>query len=145
MMLKEFKQFALRGNLIDMAVAFVMGAAFGKVVSAFLDGLVLPLVGLLEGHDFSNFYFALSENVRVARQIAESQGSGLSLEKAKEIGPVLAVGSFISVTIEFVIISFFMFMVIKAMNKLRVDQEEKVSGVSKTDQLLEEIRDALKK
>ena len=55
-MFKEFKQFALRGNLIDMAVAFVMGAAFGKVVSTFLDGMVLPLVGLVEGHDFSNIY-----------------------------------------------------------------------------------------
>jgi large conductance mechanosensitive channel len=128
-----------------MSVAFVMGAAFGKVVNAFLDGLVLPLVGLLEGHDFSNFYFALSENVRIARQLAEAQGGGLSIEKAKEIGPVLAVGSFISVTIEFVIISLFMFMVIKAMNKLRVDEKEKAPDVSKSEHLLEEIRDALKK
>ena len=144
-MFKEFKQFALRGNLSDMAVAFVMGAAFGKVVSTFLDGMVLPLVGLVEGHDFSNIYIALSENVRTARQLAEAQGSGLSLEKAKEIGPVMAVGPFITATIEFIIISSFMFMVIKAMNKLRVGEEENVPEASKTEQLLEEIRDSLKK
>ena len=106
-MVKEFKQFALRGNLIDMAVAFVMGAAFGKVVSAFIDGMVLPLVGLIQGRDFSNLYYPLSEKVRLAREIAEADGSGLSLDHAKEIGPVIAYGTFITVTIEFVIISFF--------------------------------------
>ena len=89
-MLKEFKQFALRGNLIDMAIAFVMGAAFSKVVSAFIDGMVLPLVGLIQGRDFSNLYFPLSENVRLARQLAEAEGAGLSLANAKEIGPVMA-------------------------------------------------------
>ncbi|MFM7727508.1 MAG: MscL family protein, partial [Flavobacteriales bacterium] len=83
-MLKEFKQFALRGNLIDMAVAFVMGAAFGKIVSAFIDGMVMPLVGLIQGRDFSNLYYPLSENVRKAREAAEAAGGGLSLDK--EIG-----------------------------------------------------------
>ncbi|MFN5294195.1 MAG: large conductance mechanosensitive channel protein MscL [Flavobacteriales bacterium] len=144
-MVKEFKQFALRGNLIDMAVAFVMGAAFGKVVSAFIDGMVLPLVGLIQGRDFSNLYYPLSEKVRLAREIAEADGSGLSLEHAKEIGPVIAYGTFITVTIEFVIVSFFMFMVIKAMNKLRMSEEVAPAEPSKSEQLLEEIRDALKK
>jgi large conductance mechanosensitive channel len=144
-MVKEFKQFALRGNLIDMAVAFVMGAAFGKVVSAFIDGMVLPLVGLIQGRDFSNLYYPLSEKVRLAREIAEADGSGLSLDHAKEIGPVIAYGAFITVTIEFVIVSFFMFMVIKAMNKLRMSEEVVTAEPSKSEQLLEEIRDALKK
>jgi large conductance mechanosensitive channel len=144
-MVKEFKQFALRGNLIDMAVAFVMGAAFGKVVSAFIDGMVLPLVGLIQGRDFSNLYYPLSEKVRLAREIAEADGSGLSLDHAKEIGPVIAYGTFITVTIEFVIISFFMFMVIKAMNKLRMSEEVAPAEASKSEQLLEEIRDALNK
>jgi len=128
-----------------MAVAFVMGAAFGKVVSAFIDGMVLPLVGLIQGRDFSNLYYPLSEKVRLAREIAEADGSGLSLEHAKEIGPVIAYGTFITVTIEFVIVSFFMFMVIKAMNKLRMSEEVAPAEPSKSEQLLEEIRDALKK
>ena len=144
-MLKEFKQFALRGNLIDMAVAFVMGAAFGKVVSAFIDGMVMPMVGLIEGRDFSNLYYPLSENVRIARELAEADGSGLSLEKAKEIGPVIAYGTFITVAIEFVIVSFIMFLVIKAMNKLRSAEEAPAPEANRSEQLLEEIRDALKK
>jgi large conductance mechanosensitive channel len=144
-MVKEFKQFALRGNLIDMAVAFVMGAAFGKVVSAFIDGMVLPLVGLIQGRDFSNLYYPLSEKVRLARELAEADGSGLSLDHAKEIGPVIAYGTFITVTIEFVIVSFFMFMIIKAMNKLRMSEEVAPAEPNKSEQLLEEIRDALKK
>jgi large conductance mechanosensitive channel len=146
-MLKEFKQFALRGNLIDMAIAFVMGAAFSKVVSAFIDGMVLPLVGLIQGRDFSNLYFPLSENVRLARQLAEAEGAGLSLANAKEIGPVMAYGNFITVTIEFVIVSLFMFLIIKAMNKLRKSEEVPAAAPepNKSEQLLEEIRDALKK
>ncbi|MFN5621402.1 MAG: large conductance mechanosensitive channel protein MscL [Flavobacteriales bacterium] len=144
-MLKEFKQFALRGNLIDMAVAFVMGAAFGKIVSAFIDGMVMPLVGLIQGRDFSNLYYPLSENVRKAREAAEAAGSGLSLENAKEIGPVIAYGTFITLTIEFVIVSFIMFLVIKAMNKLRKDEPAPAPEVNRSEQLLEEIRDALKK
>lgn len=144
-MLKEFKQFALRGNLIDMAVAFVMGAAFGKIVSAFIDGMVMPLVGLIQGRDFSNLYYPLSENVRKAREAAEAAGSGLSLENAKEIGPVVAYGTFITLTIEFVIVSFIMFLVIKAMNKLRREEPAPAPEVNRSEQLLEEIRDALKK
>jgi len=144
-MLKEFKQFALRGNLIDMAVAFVMGAAFGKIVSAFIDGMVMPIVGLVQGRDFSNLYYPLSENVRKAREAAEAAGGGLSLENAKEIGPVVAYGTFITLTIEFLIVSFFMFLVIKAMNKLRREEPAAAPEVNRSEQLLEEIRDALKK
>lgn len=144
-MIKEFKQFALRGNLIDMAVAFVMGAAFGKVVSAFIDGMVLPLIGLIQGRDFSNLYYPLSENVRAARDLAEASGTGLSLENAKEMGPVIAYGTFITVTIEFILISFFMFLVIKAMNKMRTSEEVAAPEVNRSEQLLEEIRDSLKK
>jgi large conductance mechanosensitive channel len=144
-MIKEFKQFALRGNLIEVAVAFVMGAAFGKVVSAFIDGMVLPLVGLIDGHDFSNLYYPLSENVRLARQAAEATGSGLSLQNAKEIGPVIAYGTFISIAIEFLIVSLVMFLVIKAMNKMRATEPAPAPEVNRSEQLLEEIRDSLKK
>jgi len=144
-MIKEFKQFALRGNLMDMAVAFVMGAAFGKIVSAFINGMVMPMVGLIQGRDFSNLYYPLSENVRKAREAAEAAGGGLSLENAKEIGPVIAYGTFITYTIEFVIIAFIMFLVIKGMNKLRSNEPAPAPEVNRSEQLLEEIRDALKK
>ena len=144
-MIKEFKQFALRGNLIDMAVAFVMGAAFGKIVSAFIDGMVMPMIGLIQGRDFSNLYYPLSENVRKAREAAEATGGGLSLENAKEIGPVIAYGTFITYAIEFVIIAFIMFLVIKGMNKLRSNEPAPPPEVNRSEQLLEEIRDALKK
>lgn len=144
-MIKEFKQFALRGNLIDMAVAFVMGAAFGKIVSAFIDGMVMPMIGLVQGRDFSNLYYPLSENVRKAREAAEATGGGLSLENAKEIGPVIAYGTFITYAIEFVIIAFIMFLVIKGMNKLRSNEPAPAPEVNRSEQLLEEIRDALKK
>ena len=144
-MIKEFKQFALRGNLIDMAVAFVMGAAFGKIVSAFIDGMVMPMIGLIQGRDFSNLYYPLSENVRKAREAAEATGGGLSLENAKEIGPVIAYGTFITYAIEFVIIAFIMFLVIKGMNKLRSNEPAPAPEVTRSEQLLEEIRDALKK
>lgn len=144
-MIKEFKQFALRGNLIDMAVAFVMGAAFGKIVSAFIDGMVMPLIGLIQGRDFSNLYYPLSENVRKAREAAEATGGGLSLENAKEIGPVIAYGTFITYAIEFVIIAFIMFLVIKGMNKLRSNEPAPAPEANRSEQLLEEIRDALKK
>jgi large conductance mechanosensitive channel len=144
-MIREFKQFALRGNLIDMAVAFVMGAAFGKIVSAFIDGMVMPMIGLIQGRDFSNLYYPLSENVRKAREAAEATGGGLSLENAKEIGPVIAYGTFITYAIEFVIIAFIMFLVIKGMNKLRSNEPAPAPEVNRSEQLLEEIRDALKK
>ena len=144
-MIKEFKQFALRGNLIDMAVAFVMGAAFGKIVSAFIDGMVMPMIGLIQGRDFSNLYYPLSVHVRKAREAAEATGGGLSLENAKEIGPVIAYGTFITYAIEFVIIAFIMFLVIKGMNKLRSNEPAPAPEVNRSEQLLEEIRDALKK
>ena len=106
---------------------------------------MLPLVGLIDGHDFSNLYYPLSENVRLAREAAEATGSGLSLQNAKEIGPVIAYGTFISIAIEFVIVSIVMFLVIKAMNKMRTAEPAPAPEVNRSEQLLEEIRDSLKK
>lgn len=139
-MLKEFKEFALKGNLIDMAIAFVMGGAFGKIVSSFIDGMVMPLVGLIQGKDFSNTYYGLSEATRLA------SASNVSLDKAKELGPVLAYGKFITVAIEFVIIAFVMFLVVKGMNKLKkAEPAPAPAGPSNEEVLLTEIRDALRK
>lgn len=142
-MFKEFKEFALKGNLVDMAIAFVMGGAFGKVVSAFIDGLVMPLVGLIQGgKDFSNLYIGLTDKTK------EAAASGLSLDKAKELGAVLAYGKFLTVAIEFLIVAFVMFMVVKAMNKMKKQEAAAPAAPPEptaTEKLLAEIRDSLKK
>jgi large conductance mechanosensitive channel len=141
-MLKEFKEFALKGNLVDMAIAFVMGGAFGKVVTAFIDGMVMPLVGMIQGRDFNNLYIGLSEKSKAA------EAAGESLAKAKEVGPVFAYGEFITVVIQFLIVAFVMFMVIKGMNAAKKKEAEAPAAPpepSASEKLLAEIRDALKK
>ena len=138
-MVKEFKEFALKGNLVDMAIAFVMGGAFGKIVTAFIDGMVMPLVGMIQGKDFNNMYIGLSEKSK------EASSLNLPLDKARELGPVFAYGHFITVVIEFLIVAFFMFLVIKAINKTKKEAPAAPAEPSATDKLLTEIRDALKK
>jgi large conductance mechanosensitive channel len=142
-MLKEFKEFALKGNLVDLAIAFVMGAAFTKLSTAFIDDLFMPLIGSLTpgGLDFSNHFIPLSSKV-------------LSpvLAVAKQEGAVLAYGNFISVGLNFIIVAFAMFLVVKAINRAkRVNaQETEVvaaaapAAPSGEEKLLEEIRDLLK-
>ncbi len=136
-MLKEFKEFAMKGNLVDMAVAFVMGAAFGKIVSAFINGMVMPIVGVLTaGIDFKDLKFVISE--------AEIDAAG------KVIKPEAALmyGDFITVFIDFVIVAFVMFLVVKAMIKAKKKQEElpvAPPAPTKDQELLSEIRDLLKK
>lgn len=136
-MLKEFKEFAMKGNLVDMAIAFVMGAAFGKIVSAFINGLVMPVVGLLTaGVSFKDLKFVISP--------AELDAAGTIIKPEN----ALLYGDFITVFIDFVIVAFVMFMVIKAMNKAKKKQAEEpvAPPAPTTDQvLLTEIRDLLKK
>lgn len=137
--IKEFKEFALKGNLVDLAVAVVMGGAFGKVVSAFIDGMVMPAIGMLTGGvDFNDMKMILKEGV------AESKNADGSVIAAV---PEVAIkyGSFITVAIEFLVVAFVVFMIIKAMNSMKKKQEEAPAGPSSTDALLMEIRDALKK
>ncbi|MEZ5026172.1 MAG: large conductance mechanosensitive channel protein MscL [Chitinophagales bacterium] len=138
-MIKEFKDFAMKGNLVDMAIAFVMGGAFGKVVTAFIDGLVMPFIGLIQGKDFTNFYIGLNE----ATQKASSDG--LALDKAKELGPVFAYGAFISQLITFLVVAFVMFLVIKAINKMKKEEAAVPAPPPAQEVLLTEIRDLLKK
>ena len=142
-MIKEFKEFAIKGNLIDTAVAFVMGAAFGKVVSSFIDGMVMPLVGQLTGGvDFNNLKKILTPAVAEVKDAA-----------GKVITPAVAevsikYGAFITVIVDFLIVAFVMFMVIKAINKMKKKEAEAPAAPaepSSTDKLLIEIRDALKK
>jgi large conductance mechanosensitive channel len=138
-MFKEFKEFALKGNLIDMSVAFVMGAAFTKLSTSFIEGLVMPFVGLLSGGmDFTNKFLALSKEV-----------TATNLVEAKKQGAVVSYGEFITVAINFVIVAFVMFLVVKAINKakaLAIKQEAAAPPAEPPAQekLLAEIRDLLK-
>ena len=137
-MLSEFKEFALRGNVVDMAVGIIIGAAFSTIVRSLVDDVVMPPLGVLTGGvDFSNMFITLDGK------------SYVSLAQAREAGaPVIAFGTFINNVISFVIVAFVLFMVIKAMNKLRRKQEEEPATEpppSREVVLLQDIRDALVK
>jgi large conductance mechanosensitive channel len=136
-MFKEFKEFALKGNLIDMAVAFVMGAAFTKLSGSFIEDLIMPVVGKLTGGmDFSNNFIALADTVNAT-----------NLLDAKKQGAVLAYGNFITVSLNFVIVTFVMFLVVKAINRAKQRAakapEPEVPPASVEAALLAEIRDLL--
>lgn len=142
-MMKEFKEFAVKGNLVDMAVAFVMGAAFGKVVSAFIDGMVMPLIGSLIGNvNFDDMKKVLHEAVP---EVKDATGKVVTPAVAEV---AVKYGAFITQVIDFLVVAFVMFMVIKAINKMKRKTEEAPAAPpapSSTDILLMEIRDALKK
>lgn len=137
--LKEFKDFAMKGNLVDIAVAFVMGGAFGKVVTSFTEGIVAPLIGMIGGADLSKNVFVLKKAVA---EVKDASGAVIT-EAAAEVA--LKWGDFVTAIINFIIVAFVMFLVIKAINSMKKKQEEAPAGPSSTDALLMEIRDALKK
>jgi large conductance mechanosensitive channel len=138
-MFKEFKEFAVKGNLIDMAVAFVMGTAFVKLSGSFIEDLIMPVVGKLSGGmDFSNKFIALSDKV-----------VHTNLIDAKKEGAVFAYGNFITVGINFMIVAFAMFLVVKAISKAKALTEKEAAVAppappSAEEMLLTEIRDLLK-
>ena len=133
-MLEEFKKFALRGNVVDLAVGVIIGAAFGAIVSAMVGDLIMPVVGALTGGlDFSNYFFPLSTKVTAG-----------TLAEAQKQGAVLAYGHFLTVTLNFVIIAFVLFLVIRAMTQLMRKEEAKPAPPTKQEELLAEIRDLLK-
>ncbi len=140
-MMKEFKEFAMKGNLVDMAVAFVMGGAFGKVTSAFIDGMVMPLVGQLTGGvDFNN------KKVILTKAVAEVKDASGAVITPGVSEVAVKWGTFVTVTIEFLVVAFVMFMVIKAINKMKkAEPPPAPAGPSNEEKLLMEIRDALKK
>jgi len=131
--IKEFKEFAMKGNLVDIAVAFVMGGAFGKVVTSFTEGIVSPLIGMIGGTD-------LSKNMLVLKE-AITDASGKVTSEAVSV----KYGDFLTAIINFIIVAFVMFLVIKGINSLKKKEEIAPAGPSSTDVLLMEIRDALKK
>lgn len=136
--IQEFKDFANKGNLVDVAVAFVMGAAFSKVVTSLTTGIVGPLISLVTGGvDFSKKAWVIKEGI----QTTDATGTVVSEVAAVSI----KYGEFITATLDFIIVAWVMFLLIKAINKMRKPVEVAPAGPSSTDQLLMEIRDALKK
>ena len=140
-MAKEFKEFAMKGNVVDLAVGVIIGAAFGKIVTSMIDDLIMPVVGKVLGNaDFSNMYIALSD------KIVQVNGQWPALVDAKKIGPVFAYGNFITVLINFIILALIIFLMIKAMNNMRKKEAAAPAptpGPTPDQKLLAEIRDAL--
>lgn len=147
--IKEFREFALKGNVIDLAVGVIIGAAFGKIVSSVIEDMIMPIVGLAGNVDFTNLYFGLTEKVRAAVNAGIADGKPLGLADARKVGPVLAYGNFITITINFIILAFCIFMVVKAFNtaRKRFEKEQPApapAGPTPTEVLLTQIRDELR-
>ena len=136
-MLEEFKKFALRGNVVDLAVGVIIGAAFGKIVESLVGDIFMPIIGAVTGGlDFSNYYIPLSSAVQ----------KGMAYADAKKAGAVLGYGSFLTIAINFLIVAFVLFIVIRGMNKLKKQEEAKPEPVKEEPEdvkLLAEIRDLL--
>jgi len=134
-MLDDFKKFAMRGNVIDLAVGVIIGAAFGAIVSSIVADIVMPIIGAITGGlDFSNYYLSLSSKVQ----------NGLSYADAKKQGAVLGYGQFLTITLNFLIIAFALFLAIKGINKLQKKEDAKPTEPPADVKLLTEIRDLLK-
>ena len=135
--MKEFKEFALKGNVMDMAVGIIIGAAFGTIVNSAVNDLIMPPVGKAVGNvDFSSLYVSLSTNVDNAitayREKVTNATATLPLAEAKKAGPVFAYGNFITVLINFVILAFCIFMMVKGMNTLRERMEKPAPAAAAT-------------
>jgi len=137
-MLQEFKNFAIKGNVMDLAVGVIIGAAFGKIVDSVVNDLIMPIIGRATGGlDFSNYYVALKDI---------PAGTPLTLDAVKKAGvPVFAYGNFITIVIYFVILAFIIFMMVKWINKLKAEAPAAPPAEPEDVKLLREIRDVLKK
>jgi large conductance mechanosensitive channel len=137
-MLKEFRDFAMKGNVVDLAVAVIIGAAFGAIVTSLVGDIIMPIVGLAtNGLDFTNYFIPLTSKV-----------TATNLADARKQGAVLAYGNFLQLVVNFAIVAFSLFMVIKVMNRLKRHEEAKPAEPPKPSAevvLLTEIRDLLKK
>src|SRR5918998_5291617 len=137
-MIEEFKKFALRGNAVDLAIGIMIGAAFGRIIESIVGDLFTPLIGALTGGlDFSNYFVPLS-----------SQVTATSLAEAKKQGAVLAYGSFLTVVINFLIVAWLLFLIVKLVNRMKVLEDLKLGMVKQPEipadvKLLSEIRDIL--
>ena len=138
-MLKEFRDFAMKGNVVDLAVAVIIGAAFGAIVTSLVGDVIMPIIGSIyrQRLDFSNYFIGLSKNV-----------TATNLADAKKQGAVLAYGSFLTLVINFLIVAFVLFIVIRAMTMLKRKEAAAPAAPPKPtreEELLTEIRDLLKK
>ena len=141
-MMQEFREFAVKGNAIDLAVGVIIGGAFGKIVDSIVGDLIMPIVGkLFGGLDFSSYYIPLA-----------GQASGLALEEAKKAGAVFAYGNFLTVAVNFLILAFIIFMMVKQINRLKRQPVETAPAApvappppAEDILLLREIRDSLKR
>jgi large conductance mechanosensitive channel len=137
-MLQEFKAFAIKGNVIDLAVGVIIGAAFGKIVDSMVQDVIMPVVGrVVGGLDFSNYYLPLN-----------GQGTAMTLAEAKKAGAVLAYGNFMTILLNFLILAFIIFQMVRLVNKARRKEPEAEAAPAPTPEdivLLREIRDSLKR
>jgi large conductance mechanosensitive channel len=133
--LEEFKKFAMRGNVVDLAVAVIIGAAFGAIVNSLVSDIIMPVIGSITGGlDFSNYFTPLSSKVTAS-----------ALADAKKQGAVLAWGNFLTLVINFIIIAFALFLAVRGISSLKKSEPPVAPpGPSKEEQLLAEIRDLLK-
>jgi large conductance mechanosensitive channel len=133
-MLKEFREFAMKGNVVDLAVGVIIGAAFGAIVNSVVGDVIMPIVGAVTGGlDFSNYFTALSGKITAS-----------NLVDAKKQGAVLAWGNFLTLVLNFLIIACVLFLVIRVMNKLKRNDAAAPAAPTKDQELLTEIRDLLK-
>jgi large conductance mechanosensitive channel len=133
-MLEEFKKFALRGNAVDLAIGVIIGAAFGAIVNSLVGDILSPIIGAVTGgFDFTNYFIPLSSRITAD-----------SLAEAKKQGAVLAWGNFLTVLINFIIVAWVLFIVVKLMNRI-IHSEPQAPALSKQEMLLTEIRDLLKR
>jgi large conductance mechanosensitive channel len=137
-MLQDFKAFAIKGNVVDLAVAVIVGGAFGKIVDSLVQDVIMPVIGkVCGGLDFSNYYLPLNH-----------QDTQLTLVEAKKIGAVLAYGNFFTILLNFLILAFVIFQMVRLLSKLKRDEPAAAPAPEVTPEdvlLLREIRDALKK
>jgi len=136
-MMQEFKTFISRGNVIDLAVGVIIGAAFGKIVDSLVQDVIMPVIGkIFGGLDFSNYYFPLNH-----------QAADLTLVEAKKLGAVIAYGNFLTIVINFLILAFIIFQMVRLVNFVRKEEAAPAQPASIPEDvmLLREIRDALKK
>ncbi|MES2502115.1 MAG: large conductance mechanosensitive channel protein MscL [Pseudomonadota bacterium] len=135
-MASEFKDFISKGNVMDLAVGVIIGAAFGKIVDSLVNDIIMPIIGkIFGGLDFSNMYIPLN-----------GQDMGLALVEAKKLGGVLAYGNFVSVVLNFIILAFVIFQMVKMVNRMKKAEPPAAAPATPDDiVLLREIRDALKK
>lgn len=136
-MLEEFKKFALKGNVVDLAIGVIIGAAFGRIVESLVGDIFMPLIGMFGSVDFSNLFIRLNSGI-----------TATTLAEARRQGAVLAYGNFLTIAINFVIIAWVLFIVVKLINQLRKEQAAAPAAPAEpttSEKLLMEIRDSLKK